>query len=107
MPGFLLHQGATVICLHAGTAQPVAPNPRVKVSGQQVVTQPTQYTIAGCTMPPPIAGNGPCITATWLTAATRVRASGIPVLLQDSSSICTTTGTKLNVVVTQFRVKGT
>jgi hypothetical protein len=107
MPGFLLHQGATVLCTHAGQAQPVAAFPRVKVGGQPVVLQPTQYTIAGCAMPPPIAGNGPCVTATWLTAALRVRANGLPVLLMDSLSICVPTGTPLNIVVTQFRVKGT
>ena len=39
MPGFILHVGATVICAHAGQAQPTAPNPRVMVGGQPVVTQ--------------------------------------------------------------------
>lgn len=107
MPGFLLHQGATVLCAHAGQAQPTVPNPRVKVSGQQIVTQPTVYTIAGCTLPPPTAANGPCVTAQWITAATRVQAGGIPVLLQDSQAICAPTGTPLNIVVTQTRVKGT
>ncbi len=32
MPGFLLHEGATVLCLHVGQAQPMVPNPRVTVS---------------------------------------------------------------------------
>ena len=30
MPGFVLHQGATVLCMHGGQAQAVAPNPRVR-----------------------------------------------------------------------------
>jgi hypothetical protein len=107
MPGYLLHQGATVLCLHAGRAQPVTTNPRVKVGGQPVAVQTSVYTITGCTLPPPIAGNGPCVTATWVTAATRVRASGIPVLLQDSQAICVPSGTGLNVIVSQARVKGT
>lgn len=107
MPGFLLHMGATVLCAHAGQAQPTAPNPRVKVGGQPVVTQPTLYTIAGCTMPPPTAGNGPCVTAQFMMGATRVRVGGQPVLLQDSQAICTPTGTPLNIVVTQVRAKGT
>lgn len=107
MPGFLLHQGATVLCAHAGQAQPTVPNPRVKVGGQPIVTQPTVYTIAGCTMPPPTAGNGPCVTAQFMTGAIRVMASSQPVLLQDSQSICTPTGTPLTIVVTQVRVKGT
>lgn len=106
MPGYLLHQGATVLCLHVGQAQPVVANPRVKVSGQPIVTQTSSYTIAGCTLPPPTAGNGPCITAQWITAATRVRASGVPVLLQDSQAVCAPTGTGLNIAMTQIRVRG-
>ncbi len=107
MPGFVLHVGATVLCMHAGQAQPPVSNPRVKVGGQPVVTQPTVYTVAGCTLPPPPAANGPCVTAQWITAATRVRAGGTPVLLQDSQAICAPTGTGLNITVTQTRVKGT
>jgi hypothetical protein len=107
MPGYLLHQGATVLCLHAGQAQPAVTNPRVKVGGQPVVVQTSTYTVSGCTLPPPTAGNGPCVTATWITAATRVRAGGTPLLLQDSQAICAPTGTGLNVILTQVRVKGT
>ncbi len=106
MPGFLLHQGATVLCAHAGQAQPTAANPRVKVSGQAIVTQPAPYTIAGCTLPTPPTANGPCVTAMWATAAVRVTANGQPVLLQDSQAICAPTGTPLNILVTQMRVKG-
>lgn len=106
MPGFVLHVGATVLCTHAGQAQPMTSNPRVRVSGQPIVTQANTYTIAGCTLPPPPTANGPCVTAQWVTAATRVRASGMPVLLQDSQAICTPTGTPLNILLTQFRVKG-
>src|SRR5262245_60406884 len=105
MPGFLLHVGATVICSHPpGQAQPATPNPRVKVSNQPVVTQTTQYLIAGCALTG--TPNPPCATAQWVTGATRVRAGNIPVLLQDSQSICAPTGTPLNVVLTQLRVKG-
>lgn len=107
MPGQILHQGATVLCLHAGQAQPTTTDLRVKVSGQAVVVQTAIHSIAGCTMPPPPSGNGPCATAQWVTAATRVRASGTPVLLQDSQAICVPTGTGVNVVATQTRVKAT
>lgn len=107
MPGFLLHQGATVLCFHAGQAQPTVTDPRVKVSGQPIVTQATTHTIAGCTLPPPPNGNGPCVTAQWVSAATRVRASGVPVLLQDSQAVCTPTGTGVNIVVTQTRGRAT
>lgn len=103
MPGYLLHQGATVLCLHAGQAQPAAPFPRVKVSGQQIVIQPTIYNITGCALPS--SAGGPCVTAQFITAATRVRAGGSPVLLKDSQAICASTGTGVNMVVTQMRVK--
>lgn len=106
MPGYLLHQGATVMCMHGGQAQPTSPNPRVKVSGQPVVVQPMPYTVAGCAFVPP-SGNGPCATAQWVVAATRVKAGGMPVLLQDSTAVCAPTGTGLQIAVTQVRVKGT
>jgi hypothetical protein len=104
MPGFLVHLGATVLCMHAGQAQPTAPNPRVLVGGQPIVTQATPYVVAGCTLasvPSP-----PCTTAQFVTAAMRVRSNGVPVLLQDSQAVCVPTGTGLNIVVTQVRVRG-
>jgi hypothetical protein len=77
----------------------------VKVSGQPVVTQAAPYTVAGC--PFNVSGAPvPCVTATWVTAAIRVRAGGLPVLLQDSQAICAPNGTPLSVVMTQVRVKG-
>lgn len=105
MPGYILHQGAQVFCMHAGTAQPMIVNPRVTVSGQPIVTQTCSYAIAGCPFVPP-AGNGPCVTAQWITGATRVRAGGTPVLLQDSLAVSVPTGTGLNILMTQTRAKG-
>lgn len=107
MPGFLLHLGAQVQCVHAGQAVPTAPNPRVTVSGQPVATLASPYTVAGCTLPPPTAGNGPCVTAQFVTAATRVLVDGQPVLLLDSQAVCAPTGTPLMVLTTQTRVTGT
>lgn len=104
--GFLLHVGATVTCMHGGQAMPTSPNARVTVGGQPIVTQTAPYTVAGCAFVPP-AGNGPCVTAQWITAAVRVTAGGEPVLLQDSQAVCTPTGTGLLITVTQTRVQGT
>lgn len=104
---FLLHENATVVCLHTGQAKPVVTDQRVKVGGNKIVTQLPPYTVSGCTLPPPIAGNGPCVTATWITAAQRVKASGQPVLLSDSQATCAPSGTGLQIVLTQLRVKGT
>jgi hypothetical protein len=106
MPGFLLHVGAQVQCMHAGLAQPTAVNARVLVAGQPTVLVTAPYVISGCTMPPPTAGNGPCVTAQWTTAATRLTSLGQPLLLQDSQALCTPTGTGLLPTTTQTRVMG-
>ncbi|MBI9048802.1 MAG: hypothetical protein JEZ00_05270 [Anaerolineaceae bacterium] len=105
MPGFLLHVGATVICSHGGQAMPTMPNPRVKVGGQPVVPQPAPYTVAGCPFATP-GGPLPCVTAMWVTGAVRVKAMGIPVLLQDSQAITVPNGVPVTVLVVQPRVKG-
>ncbi len=106
MPGFLLHLGATVMCSHAGQATPTSPNPRVLVSGQPTVALTSVYAVAGCTLPPPPAANGPCVTAQYVTAATRVSSNGQPLLLIDSQAICVPSGTPLLATVTQTRVTG-
>ena len=105
MPGFLLHQGATVLCAHGGQRSRSHPIPRVRVSSQLVVTQTPPYVVAGCVFN--VAGvPSPCVTAQWMSAATRVRAGGLPVLLQDSQAICAPNGTPVNIIVIQIRVKG-
>lgn len=95
------------MCTHAGQATPAAPFPRVLVSGQPVVTQPTPYIIAGCTLPPPTAGNGPCVTGQWVTGSIRVLAGALPLVLMDSQSVCTPTGTPMVPMVVQPRVIAT
>lgn len=107
MANYILDSSATVQCMHAGQAQPVATNPRVKISGQPIVTQTNSYTVSGCTMPSPSAGNGPCVSAQWTSAATRVKAGGTPVLTKDSQAVCVPTGTGLTIINTQTRVKAT
>ena len=105
MPGFLLHLGATVQCAHAGQAQPTVTNPRVLVNGQPIVMQPAPYVVAAC--PFNVSGApSPCITASWVTGATRILSNGLPVLLLDSQAICAPNGTPLLILATQTRVTG-
>lgn len=104
MPGFLVHVGATVLCSHGGQAQPTAPNPRVTVSGQPTVTIAAPYVVAGCAFPPPLAGNGPCVSAQWLSGSTRVTSNGQPLVVLSSPAICAPTGTPLIIAATQTRV---
>jgi hypothetical protein len=101
MAGMLMHVGATVICPHGGQAQPTVPNPRVTVGGQPVVYMGAPYAIAGCSFV--IA---PCVTGTFVTAATRVTAGGQPVLLSTGQSVCAPTPGPMTVIVTQTRVSG-
>lgn len=103
MPGFFLHVGATVLCAHGGQAQPTVPNPRVLVSGQPTVAMSGPYAVAGCAFPPPSVGNGPCVTAQFVTGSLRVLSNGQPLLLLDSQAICAPTGTPLMVTLTQVR----
>jgi hypothetical protein len=105
MSGYLLHQSATVQCMHAGQAQPTVTSQKVKVGGQFIVTQSGPYTISACSLKP--QAGGPCATASWTSAATRVKSNGASVLLKDSQATCTPPGTGLNVITTQTRVKGT
>jgi hypothetical protein len=105
MPGYVLHSGATVLCLHGGQAQPTAPLPRVKVGGQAAAGQAAPYTVSGCALPS--NAGGPCVTAQWVVAATRVKSTGIALLLQDSTAVCAPTGTGLQITQTQTKVKAT
>ena len=106
MPGFLVHVGASVLCSHGGQAQPTMPNPRVMVSAQPTVLISGPYAIAGCAFPPPIAANGPCVTAQWLppTGSTRVLSNGQPLVVFSSQALCVPSGTPLIIAATQTRV---
>jgi uncharacterized Zn-binding protein involved in type VI secretion len=94
-----------VQCAHGGQAQPTVTNPRVTVSGQPIVMNAAPYVVAGCGFAPP-TGNGPCVSAQWVTSAVRITSNGLPVLLQDSQAVCAPTGTPLVIASTQVRVKG-
>ena len=102
MPAPALHLGAVVMCSHAGQATPVAPFPRVLLSGQPAVTLSSPYVVAGCALTG--TGNPPCLTGQWLVGATRVLAGGAPVASMTGSSTCIPTGTPLVPVSAQTRV---
>lgn len=103
MAGYLVQQGATVQCGHAGQAQPTTPNPRLKMSGQAAVSLSAPWSIAGCPLPP--NAGGPCATAQWTSGTVRVKSMSQPLVVQGGSATCVPTGVPLNVVVCQLRVK--
>lgn len=105
MPGFVVHQGAVVQCVHAGLARPTVVVPRMTVMGMPVVTMPAPYTVAGCTFPAMTSGGSPpCLTANWSSGATRVTSMGSPLLVSSSTSVCAPNGTPLLILAIQTRV---
>lgn len=105
MPAPILHLGATVICMHAGQAQPTAPFPRVLVSGQPVVTLASPYAVVGCALTGTSAP--PCATGQFVVGSVRVVAGGQPLVLMTSQAVCVPTGTGLQAVAAQMRVMAT
>jgi hypothetical protein len=104
MPAPALHLGAVVLCTHAGQATPVAPFPRVLLSGQPAVTLASPYAIVGCAL---TGSAPPCVTGQWLTGATRVLAGGAPLATIAGSSTCIAPGTPMLPVSFQPRVLAT
>ena len=105
MPGFLIQQGATVMCMHGGQAMPIVPNPQVTVSGMPTCLLPDPWSIAGCPGIPPTVP--PCATASWVVGTVRVTSNGQPLLVQSGQAVCVPTGTPLLPIVTQVRVSAT
>jgi hypothetical protein len=104
MPGFLVHLGAVVLCAHGGEAQPTTLNRRVIVSGMPTTQTAAPYLVAGC----PMATGGspaPCLSAQWMTGATRVTSGGQPLVLIDSQAVCAPNGTPVTITSTQSRVR--
>ena len=104
MPGLIVPFGSQVLCSHAGKANASAPNPRVSVGGIPTVSLPTPWLVAGCSFPPPPAGNGPCVSGLWQTGSTRVTSNGLPLVIQPAASICAPTGTPLIALAPNLRV---
>lgn len=105
MPAPILHLGATVLCTHFGQAMPMAPFPRVMVSGQPVVTLTSPYAIVGCALtgtPVP-----PCLTGQFVMGAVRVLAGGTPVATLVSQSVCIPTSTPMLPLMAQTRALAT
>jgi hypothetical protein len=105
MAASVVQMGATVICAHAGQATPTTPSTRVLLGNQPAITLSSPWVVAGCGL----TGTGvpPCVSAQFAVGTTRVTAGGVPLVIQAGTSICTPTGTPLQVVVTQPRVTAT
>ena len=105
MPGFIVHQGAVATCMHAGPAMPTATVGRVRVSGLPVAVTPLPWTVTGCALAS--TSSPPCVTATWVVGALRVRAMGMRLVINSGTATCVPTGTGLIVISQQPRVRAT
>ena len=104
MAGYILHEGATVLCKHPpGSASPDDTDKRVEVSGHAVMTIGRSSTVSACAL------NGtnspPCTTAMWVKGASRVFAGGLPVAIDSGESLCVPSGGPLDPKLFQMRVR--
>jgi len=106
MPGFVVDTSATILCAHGGMAQSTQPQVRVRINGVPIVTATPVVTVAGCPFTTPGGSPYPCVTGQWISFSMRVQSQGQPLVLADSQSVCTPTGTPLSIISTQTRVKG-
>jgi hypothetical protein len=102
MPGFLVQQGATVLCAHGGQATPNVPNPAVSLGGMPSCLVSAPWTVAACPGVPPTVP--PCTTAQWTMGTTRVTSFGQPLVAQSGEATCVPTGTPLFPTIAQVRV---
>lgn len=103
MAGFLLHQGAVVMCAHGGQATPSVPNPRVLVMGMPTTTIAAPWVVAGCPLvPPPIP---PCVTGQWVMGTMRVTSMGQPLVVQSGVAITAPGAATLIPATMQTRVQ--
>ena len=102
MGGFLLQQGAMVLCSHGGQAVATATNPLVTIEGQPTVLLSGPWVVAGCPLvPPPLP---PCVSAQWVTGTTRVTSGGQPLVVSNGQAVSIPNGTPLIPTAMQARV---
>jgi hypothetical protein len=105
VPGFLLHEGAVVVCPHGGQAMPTVPSPAVSLLGLPASVIADPWVVAGCPGVPPAVP--PCVTAQWVVGTVRVTSFGQPLAIVGGVAVCAPTGTPLIPVESQVRVTAT
>lgn len=105
MPVPLVQFGATITCMHAGTAIPAPVSPRVFIDGMPAVPLAAIYAIAGCSLTP--SGLPFCITGQFTIGTTRVLSAGTPLATAAGLSACIATANPMLVLETQLRVLAT
>jgi hypothetical protein len=102
MPGFLLQQGAVVMCVHGGQAMPTQPNARVLASGAPTATISAPWQVIGCPGIP--SAVPPCVTGQWVMGSLRVTSNGQFLVIQSGVAITAPGAVPLIPVSFQTRV---
>lgn len=84
---FVLDSNATIMCPHGGRVSVVPSNVIVKAGAGYALLQTDTFMVSGCPFATP-AGPAPCLMVQWLTAAIFTKVNNVPVLLNDSVSLC-------------------
>lgn len=98
MPGMVLTTTSTVLCGHppGKLAFVPPPVPKLTIGGVPVLLQTTLMaaTIAGCLLPVPPAGIGPCVSLKSVAAgvSTKLTVGGVPVITSDLGGLTTQAG---------------
>ncbi|MFC6631816.1 hypothetical protein [Microbulbifer taiwanensis] len=103
---YLVTAANTVLCSHGGRGRATLPNARVRVGGEPTATQSAPYLVEGCPFVTPASNPLPCLAASWLTGALRLRSAGQPLLLTNSDGITTPNGVPVHILPAQARVRG-
>lgn len=86
--GFVLDSNATIMCPHGGKVAVVPSNTVVKAGSGFALLQSDTFMVSGCPFTTPAGVPAPCLQVQWLTAAVFTKINGVPVLLNDSVSLC-------------------
>lgn len=105
----LMHANAVALCPHAGQVTSLVVNQRVRVSGQTVLTLQDTSAVLVCALSTSGSTHF-CTQVKWSNPATRIKASGAPIILHDSQAECraadqTILGNAI-IVSTQLRARG-
>lgn len=98
---FPLTISSVVMCAHGGKCMPTTPLPRVKMSGVPVVGVAAPWMVTGCPQPPP----GGCISVKFVTGSLRVKAQGMPLVLNTSVGMALPSAAPVTIAGQQVRVK--
>ncbi len=97
MPEILTADG-TVQCSHSGSCTATKKVSKVKIKGAKLIPKSSNVSVSGCSLPPPIAGIGPCVMGQGASQALKkVKSGGKKIASKQTKWTNTPTGAKSKV----------